>query len=135
MPALEERVLIAVTAAIVEAYSANNSLPVSTLPPLIATVHGALKSLQAGRPTSVGQADQPTPIQIRRSITPEALISFIDGKRYKTLKRHLASHGLTPSGYRKRFGLPEDYPMVAEVYRQHRSRIAKAIGLGVPIGK
>jgi predicted transcriptional regulator len=92
MPAPDERVLIAVTAAIVEAYTANNRVQASTLPPLIATVHGALKLLQAGQPASEEQPDQPTPVQIRRSITPEVLISFIDGKPYKTLKRHLATH-------------------------------------------
>nr|WP_306426580.1 MucR family transcriptional regulator [Methylobacterium soli] len=71
--------------------------------------------------------------EIRRSVTPEALISFIDG-RYKTLKRHLAVHGLSPFSYRERYGLPADYPMVAPAYGEARSQIAKSIGLGRPSG-
>lgn len=69
-------------------------------------------------------------MQIKKSITPEGLISFMDGKRYKTLKRHLTTHGLSPESYRVRFGLPHDYPMVASDYAAQRSALAKSIGLG-----
>ncbi|WP_336487037.1 MucR family transcriptional regulator [Methylobacterium nigriterrae] len=132
MPRADLRPLIGVTAAIVEAYAANNRLPAGTLPQLIEAVHEALCSLRAAWPAVEVRPEQPTPGQIRRSITPEALISFIDGKSYKTLKRHLTAHGLTPVSYRERYGLPRDYPMVAPAYGDQRSRIAKAIGLGLP---
>ena len=79
-------------------------------------------------------AELPSAAQIRRSVTDEALTSFIDGNSYKTLKRHLAAHGLTPEQYRSQYGLPADYPMVAPGYAAHRSALAKAIGLGVPGG-
>jgi predicted transcriptional regulator len=118
---------------IVSAYVSNNSLPVAELPALIASVHGALNGLADG--TSQARAEEvekATPAQIRRSITPDALISFIDGKPYKTLKRHLTGHGLDPYGYRERYGLPKDYPMVAASYAAQRSELARAIGLGRP---
>ena len=70
--------------------------------------------------------------EIRKSIKPDGLVSFVDGKSYKTLKRHLTSHGLDPKSYRDRYGLPADYPMVAGEYAERRSALAKAIGLGVP---
>ena len=68
--------------------------------------------------------------QIRKSITADAIVSFLDGKPYKTLKRHLTTHGLQPHTYRQRFGLPDDYPMVAPNYAAQRSALAKQIGLG-----
>lgn len=119
---------------IVSAYVANNSLTMSELPKLIGCVHSALSDLANGATavTSV-EADKATPTQIRRSVTPDALISFIDGKAYKTLKRHLTGHGLNPHSYRERYGLPADYPMVALRYAEQRSQIAKAIGLGQPV--
>ncbi|MCP1557927.1 UNVERIFIED_ORG: putative transcriptional regulator [Methylobacterium sp. SuP10 SLI 274] len=70
--------------------------------------------------------------QVRKSITPDALISFIDGKPYKTLKRHLSAHGLDPYSYCQRYGLPNDYPMVAAAYAARRSELAKSIGLRRP---
>ncbi|MCJ2101238.1 MucR family transcriptional regulator, partial [Methylobacterium sp. E-046] len=66
------------------------------------------------------------------SVRPDGIVSFIDGKTYKTLKRHLTSHGLDPKSYRDRYGLPSDYPMVAPSYAEQRSALAKAIGLGQP---
>jgi len=68
-------------------------------------------------------------------VTRDAVISFIDGKGYKTLKRHLTVHGLTPDTYRARFGLPSDYPMVAAAYSEVRSGLAKTLGLGVQNGR
>jgi predicted transcriptional regulator len=79
---------------------------------------------------SVPSARHLTSAQIRKSITPDALISFEDGKRYKTLRRHLGGKGLTPEEYRRKWGLPQDYPMVASAYSEARSRMAKALGLG-----
>ena len=70
------------------------------------------------------------PVSIKKSITPDFLISLEDGKRYKSLKRHLKGRGLTPEQYREKWGLPRDYPMVAPNYAKQRSELAKAIGLG-----
>ncbi|MBE7186618.1 MAG: MucR family transcriptional regulator, partial [Methylobacterium mesophilicum] len=69
---------------------------------------------------------------IRRSVRPDGIVSFIDGKTYKTLKRHLSANGFDPRSYRERYGLPADYPMVAANYAAQRSALAKAIGLGQP---
>lgn len=79
--------------------------------------------------------DRPNAAQIRKSLRDDAIVSFIDGRSYKTLKRHLTSHGLDPRSYRDRYGLPGDYPMVAPSYAARRSALAKAIGLGVPGGR
>ncbi|GJE31167.1 hypothetical protein LDDCCGHA_1343 [Methylobacterium oxalidis] len=125
---------VELAADIVSAYVTNNSLPVAELPALIASVHAALNGLATGAPQATAEevAEKATPSQIRKSITPDALVSFIDGKPYKTLKRHLAGHGLDPHTYRQRYGLPSDYPMVAASYAAQRSELAKAIGLGRP---
>ena len=72
---------------------------------------------------------------MRRSIVHDGIKSFIDGKSYKTLKRHLTKHGMTPDSYRVRYGLPADYPMVAQSYSETRSSLAKSLGLGVPGGR
>lgn len=121
---------------IVSAYVSNNSVPASELPALIASIHGALSGLvsgvQAAPAEPVAEVEKPTPAQIRRSITDEGIVSFLDGKTYKTLKRHLTAYGLEPRSYRERFGLPADYPMVAPAYAAQRSALAKQIGLGRP---
>ena len=115
---------------IVSAYVSNNSVPISELPGLLAGVHAALTKLSAPAATVTETADKPTPAQIRKSVTPDALISFIDGKPYKTLKRHLTGNGMTVAQYRERYGLPRDYPTVAISYSQQRSTLAKSFGLG-----
>nr|WP_310354094.1 MucR family transcriptional regulator [Methylobacterium sp. BE186] len=122
------------TAEIVSAYIARNHVAVSDMPALIVSVHSTLNSLTSGAAVSAvaEEVEKPTPAQVRKSITPDALISFIDGKPYKTLKRHLSTHGLDPYSYRQRYGLPNDYPMVAAAYAAQRSELAKAIGLGRP---
>ncbi|SFM48783.1 MucR family transcriptional regulator [Methylobacterium pseudosasicola] len=123
---------------IVSAYVSKNRVPVSELPTLITKVHDTIVSLATGvaavatEPSLQAQIDKPSPAQIRKSVQQHGIISFIDGRSYKTLKRHLTAHGLHPRSYRERYGLPADYPMVAEEYAQHRSKLAKAIGLGVP---
>ena len=123
--------LEAVTANIIIAYVRNNHLPGAILPDLIRTVHQTLLSLGTTAPPAPESA-RPTPAEVRKSITPDALISFIDGRPYKTLKRHLTSRGLDACSYRARFGLPAVYPMVAASYSRDRSEIAKALGLGIP---
>jgi predicted transcriptional regulator len=128
---------LALASEIVAAYVANNSIPVPELPKLIGSVHAALLGLYNGS-GSVGtdspaeEVEKPTSAQIKKSITPDALTSFVDGKRYKTLKRHLSKHGLDPHSYRAKFGLPADYPMVSPSYSEARSALAKNIGLGRP---
>ena len=114
------------TAELVAAYVSNNRLPASELPGLIAEVHAALARIAPPEP----EVARPSPAAIRRSITPEALVSFEDGKGYKSLRRHLTVHGLTPEGYRTKWGLPADYPMVAPEYSARRSAIARGLGLG-----
>ena len=123
---------------IVSAYVSNNSVPIAELPALIGNVHAALARLGTGTPTAEIAAappvEQPSANEIRRSIGRDGIVSFLDGKSYKTLKRHLTSHGLDPRSYRERYGLPADYPMVAPSYAEQRSALAKQIGLGRPGG-
>src|SRR3954452_22844554 len=118
------------TADLVAAYVSNNSVRPADLPEVIASIHSALTSLGTPAVPAGGENQRPTPAEIKRSIKPDALVSFIDGKPYKTLKRHLTKHGLDPHSYRARYGLPADYPTVAANYAAQRSELAKAIGLG-----
>ncbi|MEG9501426.1 MAG: MucR family transcriptional regulator [Methylorubrum extorquens] len=123
--------LLTMTADIVGAYVSKNSVRASELPNLLIQVHGAFASLSAVPSAEAGgEFEKPTPAQIKKSITPDALISFVDGKPYRTLKRHLSVHGLTIEGYRARYGLPNDYPSVAANYSASRSALAKQLGLG-----
>jgi predicted transcriptional regulator len=124
------------TGDIVAAYVTNNSIPASELPSLIRNVHGAVSGLASGNKLEAATPSvdvaKPTPTEIRKSVRPDGIVSFIDGKTYKTLKRHLTTRGFDPRGYRDRYGLPVDYPMVAPSYAEQRSALAKAIGLGRP---
>lgn len=120
---------------IVCAYVSNNSIPAAELPELIAGVHRALTPVAAA-PASAEDTTKPaTAAQIRRSVTPDFLVSFEDGRPYKTLKRHLSTRGITPEEYRRKWGLPADYPMVAANYAAQRSELAKNIGLGRGAGR
>ena len=116
---------------IVAAFVSNNPLPKGELPSLILAVHTAVVRL-AAEPESVPlQFEVKTPaVPIRRSITPDFLICLDDGKRFKSLGRHLTGLGLTPEQYREKWNLPSDYPMVAPNYAAQRSALAKQIGLG-----
>lgn len=121
--------LIALTAQIVTAYVERNPLGPAELPQMIQSVHQTLRS--ADKPASEPVARlELTAAQIRKSITPEGLISFEDGKSYKQLKRHLTTRGMTLADYLAKWGLPADYPSVAPAYAARRSEIAKAAGLG-----
>ena len=117
--ALDEQVeaqstnFIELAADLVAAYVSNNNVPVSELPNVIASVHAAVAGLGKGAPAEPAGPEKPTAAQIKKSITPDALISFVDGKPYKTLKRHLTMRGLTMESYRARYGLPSDYPSTA----------------------
>ncbi|TXN07007.1 MucR family transcriptional regulator [Methylobacterium sp. WL103] len=115
---------------LVAAYVSNNNVPVSELPNVIASVHAAVAGLAKGVPAEPAGPEKPTPAQVKKSITPDALISFLDGKPYKTLKRHLTKSGLTMETYRARYGLPSDYPSTAASYSAKRSELARSLGLG-----
>ncbi|ACL62806.1 MucR family transcriptional regulator [Methylobacterium nodulans] len=121
---------IGLTANIVSAYVSNNVVPAAELPELIAIVDRALDELSKPATPVVEEVLKPTAAQIRKSITPDHLISFIDGKPYKSMKRHLTKNGLTPAEYRQQYGLPANYPMVAPNYAAQRSELAKSLGLG-----
>ncbi|MCJ2097688.1 MucR family transcriptional regulator [Methylobacterium sp. E-046] len=122
--------LVALTADIVSAYVSNNRVPPAEMAGLLSSVHAAVAGL--GSPSAVVEPNsaKATPAQIRKSIKPDGLISFIDGKSYKTLKRHLTKNGMTIEDYRERYGLPRDYPSVAASYSESRSALAKSLGLG-----
>lgn len=114
---------------IVSAYVANNSVPAADLPDLIATVHQAVSGLS--RPEAPAVELQAPAVNPRRSVHPDYIISLEDGKRFKSLKRHLMTyHGMTPEEYRAKWNLPADYPMVAPNYAAARSELAKKMGLG-----
>ncbi|MER9651636.1 MucR family transcriptional regulator [Mesorhizobium sp. M0199] len=122
--------LIELTADVVSAYVSNNPIPVGDLPALIGQVHAALKGTAEGVSAKEPVALTPA-VPIRKSVTPDYIISLEDGKKFKSLKRHLSTHyGLTPDGYRAKWGLSADYPMVAPNYAAARSSLAKTMGLG-----
>ncbi|GJE45637.1 MucR family transcriptional regulator [Methylobacterium soli] len=118
------------TAEIVTSYLSRNQVQSIDLPSLIQTVHGKLVELTTEVPDKVEAVQTLTSAAIKRSITSDYLVSFEDGKRYKTLRRHLLGRGLTPESYRAKWGLPSDYPMVAAGYSAHRAELARSLGLG-----
>ncbi|MCJ2057616.1 MucR family transcriptional regulator [Methylobacterium sp. J-048] len=122
--------LVGLTADIVSAYVSNNRVSPAEMPALLSSVHAAVTGLGSAPASDEPSSEKATPAQIRKSIKPDALISFIDGKPYKTLKRHLTGNGLTIETYRERFGLPRDYPSTAASYSEQRSALAKSLGLG-----
>jgi predicted transcriptional regulator len=116
---------------IVAAFVSNNHLPIGELPALIHAMHSAVERLAAGPERAPPQIEAKTPaVSIRRSITPDFLICLDDGKRFKSLRRHLTRLGMTPAQYREKWNLPSDYPVVAPNYAAQRSALAKKIGLG-----
>lgn len=122
--------LVELAADIVSAYVANNSVRPSDLPELINAVHGALKT--TGSQQNQAEAQPLTPaVSIKKSIGQDYIICLDDGKKFKSLKRHLRTkYGMTPEQYREKWGLPKDYPMVAPAYARARSELAKSMGLG-----
>ena len=123
--------LIELAADIVSAYVSNNTVPAGDLPALINDVYNALTR------TSSGVAPEPEPeplkpaVPVKKSITPEYIICLEDGKKFKSLKRHLRTqYNMTPEEYREKWGLAADYPMVAPNYAAARSELAKKMGLG-----
>ena len=130
--ALDET-LITLTSDIVAAHVSNNDTAVSDLPLIINNVHSAL----AGLSGKAAEQARPEPaVSIKASIKPDYVVCLEDGKKLKMLKRHLMTHyGMTPDDYRAKWGLPNDYPMVAPNYAEQRRQLAKAIGLGKKRGK
>jgi predicted transcriptional regulator len=122
--------LIRLTAEIVSAYVSNNTVIAGDLPALIQDVHQALG--RATNNVAMPERDEPRPaIAVKRSVTPEYIVCLEDGKKFKSLKRHLRTHyNLSPEEYREKWGLPHDYPMVAPNYAAARSELAKKMGLG-----
>jgi len=121
---------IELAADIVSAYVSNNSVPASELPALIGEVHAALLRVTAGAAPIVVEAPKPA-IAPKKSITNDYIICLEDGKKFKSLKRHLRTqYNMSPEDYREKWGLPPDYPMVAPNYAQARSNLAKQMGLG-----
>ncbi len=117
---------VELAAEVVAAYISNNPVPKGDLPDLILAVHSSLTRL--GREPEV--EGKPPAVPIRKSITPDYLICLEDGKKFKSLRRHLGALGLTPEQYREKWKLSSDYPMVAPNYAAHRSALARKLGLG-----
>ena len=125
--------LIDLSATIVAAYVGNNSVPVSELPALIASVHAAVAGVSNGGGIQTMPEIEPMKpaVPIKKSVTNDYLICLEDGKKFKSLKRHLRTHyDMSPDEYRAKWGLPQDYPMVAPNYAEARSNLAKKMGLG-----
>lgn len=121
--------LLQLTRRIAAAYVAGNALSPSAVPDLVKGIHGALLDLLAAR-ASVAPRLEPA-VEVGRSVTPKAIICLECGKKFQSLRRHLAAHhDLTPDAYRERWSLPPSYPMVAPRYSATRARIAKDFGLG-----
>lgn len=127
----DKNVLIDMTAEIVSAYVGNNTVSAAELPGLIQQVYGSLVDVsQGGGVTSENELQKPA-IPVKRSVAPDYIICLEDGKKFKSLKRHLRAHyDMSPDEYRAKWGLPKDYPMVAPNYTRARSALAKEMGLG-----
>lgn len=122
--------LIELTAEVVSAYVSNNPIPVGDLPALIGQVHSALKGTAGAVSAEQPEALKPA-VPIKKSVMADYIVCLEDGKKFKSLKRHLSTHyGLTPDQYRAKWGLAADYPMVAPNYAAARSALAKTMGLG-----
>ena len=122
---------IELAAEIVAAFVANNSLPIAERPALSHSVHASLEKLAGGPETSAPLVEKTEPaVSIRKSITPDLLVCLDDGKKFKSLRRHLGTLGMTPDQYRAKWSLPSDYPMVAPNYAAARSEMAKRSGFG-----
>jgi predicted transcriptional regulator len=125
-----EQELIELSTEIVAAYVSHNALSPSDLPKLIMEVHGALRSLSTNEAPVLLEELKPA-VPVKKSVASDYIICLEDGKKFKSLKRHLRTHyNLSPEEYREKWGLPPDYPMVAPNYSATRSKLAKDNGLG-----
>ncbi|RLQ87519.1 MucR family transcriptional regulator [Notoacmeibacter ruber] len=123
--------LIDLTAEVVTAYVGNNPVPATDLPSLISEIHTAFSRIRGDVDAGV-ETEKPKPaVNPKRSVTDDYIVCLEDGKKFKSLKRHLSAHyNMTPEQYREKWGLPADYPMVAPNYSAARSKLAKKTGLG-----
>ncbi len=122
--------IVQLTADVISAYVSNNPVPAAELPALIAQVHQSLSGL-SGVPAAAAEEAQKPAVNPKRSVHDDYIICLEDGKKFKSLKRHLTTHfGMTPDEYRAKWKLPADYPMVAPAYAAARSSLAKKMGLG-----
>lgn len=128
---MEERSeIIEMTADIVSAYVGNNTVAAHDLPTLIQSVHSALAGVTALPEPAEAPAKEPA-VPLKRSVTPEFVVCLEDGRKFKSLKRHLRTkYNMSPEEYRAKWNLPKDYPMVAPNYAKARSDLAKQMGLG-----
>lgn len=118
------------TASIVSAYVSNNATTAAEIPGLISQIHAALLRVSNGGSEAALETAKPA-VSVKKSMTPDYLVCLEDGKRFKSLKRHLRTqYNMTPEQYREKWGLPSDYPMVAPNYAVARSQLAKKMGLG-----
>ena len=121
---------IELTAEIVSAYVSNNTVPAGEIPSLINQVHAALSRVSSKSAEGPSEPLKPA-VSVKKSITPEYIVCLEDGKKFKSLKRHLRTqYNMTPEQYREKWGLSADYPMVAPNYAAARSQLAKQMGLG-----
>lgn len=122
--------LVELTARIVSAYVSNNAVVATELPHLISETHSAL-SRATGKAVQPEREEQKPRVPVKKSVMADHIVCLEDGKKFKSLKRHLRTHyNLSPDEYREKWGLPHDYPMVAPNYAQARSELAKKMGLG-----
>jgi predicted transcriptional regulator len=132
----EENNLVAMTIEVVASYVAHNNIRPEDVPDFITKTHAAITGIAKEpeaptEPAPPAEAEYTPAVTVRKSLaSPDHILSMIDGKPYKTLKRHLGTHGLTPAEYRARYGLKADYPMVAPGYSEQRRDVAKRLGLG-----
>jgi len=127
---VEQLELHQLAADIVSAYVSNNSVAATDLPSLIGEIHGALLRVSTGVQEAPAEAPKPA-VPVKKSVTADYIICLEDGKKFKSLKRHLRTqYNMSPEEYREKWGLPADYPMVAPNYAQARSNLAKQMGLG-----
>jgi predicted transcriptional regulator len=127
---IETENYIELAADIVSAYVSNNSVPATDLPALISEIHTALIRVTVGNTAPASEAPKPA-VPAKKSITNEFIVCLEDGRKFKSLKRHLRTqYNLSPDEYREKWGLPPDYPMVAPNYAKARSNLAKQMGLG-----
>lgn len=122
--------LLDMTVGIVSNYVSNHRVSPEELAGLISSVHGALGNVGQAIEEETSEPERLTPAAIRKLITPDGVRSLIDGRVFKSMKRHLTINGMTPQEYRAKYGLPADFPMVSANYAAQRSAMAKAIGLG-----
>ncbi|NMD06924.1 MAG: MucR family transcriptional regulator [Phyllobacteriaceae bacterium] len=128
---MSETSLLTLTAQIVAAYVSRNDVPRNEVARLVGDVHAALQAVGNGTAVAAGPDIRPQKSPIKKSIFPDYLVCLEDGKRFKSLKRHLrVKYSLTPEQYRTKWSLAADYPMVAPRYAETRSKLAKSMGLG-----